>query len=173
MTPPLRRTRIVATVGPASCAPAALEALVRAGVNVFRLNLSHGSHDDHREYHARIRAAAGAAPVAVLADLCGPKVRVGRFPGGPVTLRAGESVVVTTRDVPGEPGLIPSQYAELAKDVRPGDHILIDDGLLELRAERTDGTDVLCTVLTGGVLKERKGINLPGVAVSSPALTEK
>src|SRR2546423_11097900 len=100
-----RRTKIVATVGPASCAPAVLGGLIRAGVNVFRLNLSHGGHADHRAAYEGVRAAAEAAgePVAVLADLCGPKIRVGRFAGGQVQLAAGERVTVTTRDVPGGP----------------------------------------------------------------------
>ena len=170
-----RRTKIVATVGPASREPAVLDELIQAGTNVFRLNLSHGSHADHGENVQRIRAAAAKAgeSVAILADLCGPKIRAGRFRDGSITLHQGEAVVVTTRDVPGEPGLIPSQYVELARDVRKGDRILLDDGLLELRVEQTDGTDIRCLVHTGGVLKDRKGMNLPGVAVSSPALTEK
>jgi pyruvate kinase len=170
-----RRTKIVATVGPASREPAILNELIAAGVNVFRLNFSHGSHEEHGENIRRIRAAAAGArePVAILADLCGPKVRVGRFAGGQISLKEGETVVVTTREVEGGPGLIPSQYAPLARDARPGDRILIDDGNLELLVESTDGTDARCKVLHGGVLKDRKGMNLPGVAVSSPALTDK
>lgn len=170
-----RRTKIVATVGPASREPGIIAQLIRAGVNVFRLNFSHGTHDDHRQIYDRIRQAAADAheTVAVLADLCGPKVRVGRFPGGQIELTAGEVVTVTTRDVPGGPGLIPSQYTALALDVRPGDRILLDDGLLELRVESVQDTEIACKVLTGGVLKDRKGMNLPGVAVSSPALTER
>jgi pyruvate kinase len=170
-----RRTKIVATVGPASREPDVLEALIRAGVNVFRLNMSHGEHAEHRVAYERIRAAATAAdePVAVLADLCGPKIRVGRFPGGKLELTTGEQVTVTTRDVQGGPGLIPSQYTELAQDVRPGDRILLDDGMLELRVQEVSGGDVACTVINGGVLKDRKGMNLPGVPVSAPALTDK
>src|SRR4051794_14036302 len=114
-----RRTKIVATIGPASRDPAVVDELIRAGVNVFRLNLSHGSHDEHRENFARIRAAPQGEPVAVLADLCGPKVRVGRFAGGQITLTSGQSVTVTTRYVLGQEGLIPSLYPELARDVRP------------------------------------------------------
>jgi pyruvate kinase len=149
--------------------------LILAGVNVFRINFSHGSHAEHRENIERIRAAAVSVPepVAILADLCGPKVRVGNFRSGQVHLTAGERVVVTTRDVLGEPGLIPTQYAALASDVRPGNRIFIDDGLLELRVEQAAGTEVTCTVITGGPLKDRKGMNLPGVAVSSSALTDK
>jgi pyruvate kinase len=170
-----RRTKIVATVGPASRDPAVLESLVRAGVNVFRLNLSHGEQDEHRINFERIRAAATAVgePVAILADLCGPKIRVGRFGGGRITLDIGQRVTVTTRDVQGGPGLIPSQYAALAEDVRPGDRILLDDGMLELLVETVAGSEVLCTVTAGGILKDRKGMNLPGVFVSSPALTDK
>ncbi len=170
-----RRTKIVATVGPASRDPAVLEALVRAGVNVFRLNLSHGEQVEHHDSFERVRAAAAAVgeAVAVLADLCGPKIRVGRFAGGRIAIAPGQTVTVTTRDVLGEPGLIPSQYAALAEDVRPGDRILLDDGMLELHVESISGSEVACTVTAGGVLKDRKGMNLPGVFVSSPALTDK
>ncbi|MGH7171785.1 MAG: pyruvate kinase [Gemmataceae bacterium] len=170
-----RRTKIVATVGPASRDPAVLEALLRAGVNVFRLNLSHGDHADHRANFNTIRAVSAAAgePVAVLADLCGPKIRVGRFAGGRITLEKGQAVTVTTRNVLGEPGLIPSQYAALAEDVRSGDRILLDDGMLELHVDSVAGSDIACRVTTGGVLKDRKGMNLPNVLVSSPALTDK
>src|SRR5207244_2215634 len=120
----------------------------------------------------RIRATAAQVgqPIAVLADLCGPKIRVGRFQGGRIELADGGRVTVTTRDVPGEPGLIPSQYEALAADVRPGDRILLNDGLLELRVEGVAGTEVACTVVHGGVLSDRKGMNLPGVHVSAPAL---
>jgi pyruvate kinase len=170
-----RRTKIVATVGPASHEPAMLEGLIRAGVNVFRLNLSHGEHAEHRAAFQRVRAAAAALgePIAVLADLCGPKIRVGRFAGGLVELHTGERVVVTTRNVPGGPGLVPSQYTALAEDVRPGDRILLDDGMMELRVEEAAGTEVACTVMSGGLLRDRKGMNLPGVQVSAPALTDK
>src|SRR6516165_9721490 len=111
-----RRTKIIATVGPASREPALLEALIRAGVNVFRLNLAHGTHDEHRITYDRVRAAAylTGEPVAVLADLGGPKIRVGRLEGGAVTLTKGQHVVVTMRDVVGGAGLIPSQYHQLA-----------------------------------------------------------
>jgi pyruvate kinase len=170
-----RRTKIVATVGPASREPAILERLIRAGVNVFRLNMSHGTHPDHQVAYERIRTTAAnvGEPVAVLADLCGPKIRVGRFADGKINLEPGTRVTVTTRDVVGGPGFIPSQYTALAQDVRPGDRILLDDGLLELRVESVTGSEVGCTVVYGGVLKDRKGMNLPGVNVSAPSLTEK
>src|SRR5262245_51914110 len=163
-----RRTRIVATVGTASREPAVIEQLIHTGVDVFRLNLSHGGHDEHRVACERIRAAAAKLdqPVAVLADLCGPKIRVGKFRDGRIELHDGERVTVTTRDVVGEPGLIPSQYHALADDVRPGDRILLDDGLFELRVESAAGTEIVCTVVSGGMLKDHKGMNLPGVSVS-------
>jgi pyruvate kinase len=170
-----RRTKIVATIGPASRDPAVLEALLRAGVNVFRLNLSHGNHDSHRANFANVQAVSAALgePVAVLADLCGPKIRVGCFVGGSIVLQPGQKLTVTTRNVLGGPGLIPSQYAALAEDVRPNDRILLDDGMLELHVDSVAGGDLICTVTTGGVLKDKKGMNLPGVMVSSPSLTDK
>ncbi|MDP8923864.1 MAG: pyruvate kinase [Chloroflexota bacterium] len=170
-----RRTKIVATLGPASNDADSIERLIRAGVDVFRLNMSHGTHADHGAAYERVREAAArlGRPTAILADLCGPKLRAGRFAGGKVDLSTGSRVMVTTRDVVGELGLIPSQYEGLAGDVRVGDRILLDDGLLELRVEAVEGTEVACTVVHGGVLKDRKGINLPGVNVSAPSLTEK
>ncbi len=170
-----RRTKIVATLGPSSEDVETITRLVGAGVNVFRLNFSHGSHDDHRRLYERVRAVtADSAPAtAILGDLCGPKIRVGTLAGGSIQLAAGEQVTVTTRDVEGGPGLIPTQYAALAEDVRPGDRILLDDGNLELQVEGAEGSEIACTVVTGGRLKSRKGMNLPGVAVSAEALTEK
>lgn len=170
-----RRTKIVATVGPSSSSPETLGQLIDAGVNVFRLNMSHGSQDGHRAAYENIRAAAGHRdkPVAILADLCGPKIRCGKFEGGSIELRRDELVTVTTRDVLGKPGLIPSQYESLASDVTRGNRILLDDGNLELRVERVEGTEIECTVIDGGTLKDRKGINLPGANVSAPSLTEK
>jgi pyruvate kinase len=170
-----RRTKIVATLGPASSEAAVIQQLVAAGVNVFRLNFSHGDHASHQLAYERVRAASAALdePVAVLADLCGPKIRVGQFPGGQTELLPGSRVVVTTRDVLGSPGLIPSQYEALADDVQVGNRILLDDGILELRVESIDHTEVTCSVVNGGVLKDRKGMNLPGVRVSAPAFTDK
>jgi pyruvate kinase len=170
-----RRTKIVATLGPASNKPDVLDALMGAGVNVFRLNMSHGTQDAHRATYDLVRATAKkrGVEVAVFADLCGPKIRVGTFPGGSIQITDGQNVVVTTRDVQGGPGLIPSQYAALADDVVSGSRILLDDGNLELRVDRNQGTEIQCTVVNGGKLKDKKGMNLPGVAVSAPALTDK
>lgn len=170
-----RRTKIVATLGPASSSPEVIAQLIEAGVDVFRLNMSHGEHDGHREVFEHIRTASEAAKshTAVLADLAGPKIRTGTFPGGPIALCNGQSVTVTTRDVPGKPGLIPSQYEGIADDVKSGDRILLADGVMELRVEAVEETEITCTVVQGGMLGDRKGINLPGVEVSAPSLTDK
>jgi pyruvate kinase len=170
-----RRTKIVATLGPASSSADLIEALVARGVGVFRLNMSHGTYDDHRALSQRVRAAAEklGTEVAVFADLCGPKIRVGRFAGGHIELETGGSVVVTTRHVEGGPGLVPSQYEDLGQDVVAGDRILLDDGNLELRVGKVEDTEITCSVVAGGILKDHKGMNLPGVRVSAPALTEK
>lgn len=170
-----RRTKIVATLGPASSPEPMIEQLIRAGVDVFRLNMSHGRHADHQCGFERVRAVAARLdrPVAVLADLCGPKIRVGRFEGGAIPLQTGSHTTITTRDVIGQPGLIPSQYDALAEDVRPGDHILLDDGFIDLEVEGVRGTEVACVVVHGGLLKDRKGMNLPGVNVSAASFTPK
>jgi pyruvate kinase len=170
-----RRTKIVATVGPASSSKEMLSKLVGLGVDVFRLNFSHGTHELHQAAYERIREVSSAAGrhVAVLADLCGPKIRAGKFEGGSVELTTGAEVVVTTRKELGRADLIPSEYEALAKDVKVGDRVLLDDGNLELKVLHTDGVDVRCYVVHGGKLKDKKGINLPGVAVSAPALTGK
>lgn len=170
-----RRTKIVATLGPSSRTREAISALIRAGANVFRLNMSHGTHDDHRATYRNVREAAEAegVTVAVMADLCGPKIRVGRFEGDSIPLEEGARVTVTTRDVIGKPGLVPSKYAALARDVKSQDRLLLDDGRLELRVESVEGQDIACTVITGGTLKNNKGMNLPGVDVSAPSLTKK
>lgn len=170
-----RKTKIVATLGPASSEAKTIRALMEAGVNVFRLNMSHGQHEAHRTTYETVRALAKELnnPIAVFADLCGPKIRTGRFADDQIVLQSGAQVCVTTRDVPGEDGLIPSQYEALAADVKAGDRILLDDGKLELKVLSVAGTEVQCLVIHGGVLKNHKGINLPGVAVSAPSLTEK
>jgi pyruvate kinase len=170
-----RRTKIVATIGPASSSPEMLRKLVAAGVDVFRLNFSHGTHELHALAYANIRSAAEAAGrhLAILADLCGPKIRVGSFEGGSIELTAGAAVTVTTRDCTGAAGLIPSEYQALPTDVVTGDRVLLDDGKLELRVEGVRGQDIACRVVTGGKLSNRKGINLPGVKVSAQALTQK
>lgn len=170
-----RRTKIVATVGPASASPEALRDLVDAGVNVFRLNMSHGDHEGHRAVYEAVRQITWerGEKIGILADLSGPKIRVGHFEGGTTEIRTGDTVTVTTREVTGNAGLIPSQYELLHEDVEQGDRILLDDGNLELKVESVEGTEIECRVIHGGRLSDRKGMNLPGVRVSAPSLTEK
>jgi len=170
-----RRTKIVATLGPSTKEPAMIRKLIQTGVNVFRLNMSHGDHDFHRTTYNHIRTIADELklPIAVLADLCGPKIRTGNFRDGQIELINNSKITVTTRDVIGEPGLVPSQYSALAEDVKPGNRILLNDGALELSVDSVSGTEIVCTVIHGGILKNHKGINLPGVNVSAPSLTEK
>ncbi len=168
-----RRTKIVATLGPASNEPGRIARLIDAGVNVFRLNMSHGDHPFHRSAYDAVRAAAAGRPVAVLADLSGPKIRSGRFRGGAIELEDGARVTITTRDVLGEPGLIATNYVALSRDVAAGDRILLADGALELEVVDVEGTEVGCTVIHGGTLEDRKGINLPGVELSVGSLTDK
>lgn len=170
-----RRTKIVATIGPASREPEMIKRLMLTGVNVFRLNMSHGDHEFHKTTFNYIRTSAAelSLPVAVLVDLSGPKIRTGNFRDGQIFLATGSRVTITTRDVMGEEGLIPSQYAALSDDVQAKDRILLDDGALELAVDAVAGTEITCTVIHGGILKNHKGINLPGVMISAPSLTEK
>ena len=169
-----RRTKIIATLGPRSNDDDTINRLITAGVDVFRLNMSHGTHDEHEDTYQRVRKIADKLnrPVSVLADLCGPKIRVGSFHNGRIDLVDGESVIVTTRDVEGGPGLISSRYQALADDVKVGNRILLDDGNMELMVTSINGPDISCEVVTGGTLSNNKGMNLPGVAISSPSLTE-
>ncbi len=170
-----RRTKIVATLGPSSKDSDTIERLITAGVNVFRLNLSHGTHEGHHNVYQRVRTAAEKVqkPVAVLADLRGPRIRVGTFYGGQILLSKGDAVTVTTRNVVGGPGLIASQYQALANDVEVGSRILLDDGNIEMIIRSIDNTEIACEVVTGGVLSDYKGMNLPRVAISAQSSTEK
>jgi len=170
-----RRTKIIATLGPASDSPDMIAKLIDAGVDLFRINMSHGDQDTHRKTVRRVRSAAKkvARHVAILMDLCGPKIRVGKFESGSIELKTGSTVVVTTRPVTGKPGLIPSQYKSLHKDVKPGERILLDDGNLALRVLEVNDTEVTCKVVEGGVLSNHKGMNLPNSKLSTAALTAK
>jgi len=170
-----RRTKIVVTVGPACDSEKQLNSLLEAGADVFRLNFSHGEQANKALVIERIRRLSRQhkRAVAILGDLQGPKIRAGRMKDGALELTAGAEVCITTRDLLGEGTLIPTIYQELPGDVKPGNRILLDDGLMELEVLSVDGTEVHCRVLSGGTLRDRKGINLPGVAVSAPALTEK
>ncbi|MFF3664831.1 pyruvate kinase [Microtetraspora malaysiensis] len=170
-----RRAKIVCTLGPATSSPERLRELIAAGMDVARFNLSHGSHELHKEVLDRVRAAADEVgrAVGVLADLQGPKIRVGRFASGPVRLGFGDVFTITTEDVPGDRDIVSTTYAGLPGDVRPGDTVLVDDGRLHLEVTAVDGPRVVTRVVIGGMISDNKGLNLPGVAVSAPALTEK
>ena len=163
------------TLGPATSSERRIRELVYAGMDVARLNMSHGTHADHQEAYRHVRAASDASGhgVAILADLQGPKIRLGTVADGPVVLRRGQQWTITTREVPGDAEIASTTYAGLPGDVAEGDPILIDDGKVRLRVTSVDGQDVHCDVLTGGPVSNHKGINLPGVAVSVPALSEK
>ncbi len=171
----MRRAKIVCTLGPASSAPEDIRALVDAGMDVARMNMSHGTHDDHRQNYERVREAAAAAgrAVGVFADLQGPKIRLGNIAGGPVLLEHGQLFSITTRDVPGDAQLASTTYAGLPQDVHVGDPVLIDDGKVRLRVTAFTRDTVETRVEVGGPISDHKGINLPGVAVSVPALSEK
>lgn len=169
------RTKIVCTIGPASRAPNMLREMILAGMDVARINLSHGDQAQHAEDIERIRAVSAelGRPVAILADLPGPKLRVGQMADKGVLLKAGEEVVLTTRPIIGHRGEVPVQYPELPQEVKAGDRVLIDDGLLELEVKHTTQEDIICRVITGGLLQSNKGMNLPSTACSIPAITDK
>ncbi|WP_067910933.1 pyruvate kinase [Actinomadura rubrobrunea] len=170
-----RRAKIVSTIGPACSSAEQIRGLVEAGIDVARLNMSHGEHALHEQVFHRVRAAAEATGrgVGVLADLQGPKIRIGRFPDGPVRLTLGDEFTITTEDVPGNRQQVSTTYKGLPGDVAPGDTILVDDGRVSLRVIEVDGPRVRTTVTVGGMVSDNKGLNLPGVPVSVPALTEK
>jgi len=169
------KAKIVCTLGPATSEPEAIRELLEAGMDVARLNMSHGTHADHERSYRRVRDAADALGkgVAIFADLQGPKIRLDTFADGRAELRPGEPFTITTRDVEGDAGVCGTTYDGLPGDVEKGDEILIDDGKIRLRVTDVDGQDVHTEVEVGGPVSDHKGINLPGVAVSVPALSAK
>lgn len=171
----MRRAKIVSTLGPSTSTPDRIRELVTAGVDVARFNLSHGDYPVHEANYRSVRAASDAVgrAVGVLVDLQGPKIRIGRFADGPIQLKAGDHFTITTRDVEGDQQIVGTTYPGLAGDVGAGDRILVDDGKITLAVHNVDETDVRCVVVYGGPLSDNKGINLPGAAVSAPALSEK
>lgn len=171
----MRRAKIVATLGPATSSAEAITRLVESGMDVARLNLSHGKHEDHEVVYRHVRAASDATGrgVGILVDLQGPKIRLGTFASGPVLLESGDEFIVTTEDVPGDRLMVSTTHSGLPHDVSPGDLVLVDDGRIELRVTRVDGPRVHTEVIEGGRVSDNKGFNLPGVAVSVPALSDK
>src|SRR5712691_2284203 len=170
-----RRAKIVCTLGPATSSPEQITALVAAGLDVARLNMSHGDHDTHGAAYGAVRAACDASgrSVGVLVDLQGPKIRLGRFAAGPVALAAGQEFTITGEDVPGDQGEVSVSYPGLAGDVRPGARLLVDDGRVVLDVTAVQGARVRTRVLVGGQVSDHKGLNLPGIRLSVPALTGK
>jgi len=170
-----RRAKIICTLGPATSSPEKIRALVDAGMDVARLNFSHGTREEHAEVYRYVREASDASQhaVAVLVDLQGPKIRLGEFEDGGVTLAPGDRFTITTEPVEGTRELASTTYSFLAKDVSPGSRLLIDDGRVALRVDDTDGVRVRTTCVEGGRISDHKGINLPGVRVSAPSLSEK
>ncbi len=169
------RTKIVCTIGPASRSPEKLEHLIAAGMNVARLNFSHGSHEEHEEVIVRLReiAARLGRPLAILQDLAGPKIRIGEIATGTVHLQAGVRFILTTEAVPGDEHRVSITYSALPRDVRPGDTLLLNDGALELRVEETREDEIICRVVVGGPLSSHKGINVPTRSLRVPSITEK
>lgn len=171
----MRRSKIVCTLGPATDSAERLRALIDAGMNVARFNFSHGTHQEHEERYHRLRQASeetGKA-VGVLADLQGPKIRLETFADGPVELERGDEFTITTEDVPGDRTICGTTYKGLPGDVSKGETVLINDGNVALQVTEVDGERVRTIVIEGGVVSDHKGINLPGVAVNVPALSEK
>jgi pyruvate kinase len=171
-----RRAKIVATLGPASSTEATFRELVRAGLDVARLNFSHGSHEQKTELIAMVRKVSREEkkPICILADLQGPKIRTGELVDHkPVLLKAGERLVITPETIQGTAERVSTVFTTLAENLKPGDQILLSDGLIELRVHEIAGADVVTVIVNGGMLGEKKGINLPGVAIKVPSLTEK
>ena len=171
----MRRAKIVATLGPATADYESILGLVRAGMDVARLNLSHGDYAQHEEVYRHVRQASDATGrgVGILVDLQGPKIRLGRFASGPVMLQEGEEFIVTTEAVPGDHSMVGTTYAGLPGDVRAGDAVLVDDGRIALEVTRVDGPRVHTVVREGGRVSDNKGFNLPGAAMGVPAMSEK
>jgi pyruvate kinase len=170
----MRRTKILATLGPASREPAVLDRLIAAGLDAVRLNFSHGTQDAHRETYQRVRDAAARAgrPIAILQDLQGPKIRIGVVKGQ-MPVPTGSTLTITTRRVEGADGVVPTEFKSLPRDVKCGDTVLLDEGRISLRVREIQGEDVVCDVEDGGTLSSNKGINVPDAALTAAAMTEK
>jgi pyruvate kinase len=174
MTFPTNKTKLVCTIGPASDSPRILEQMILAGMNVARLNFSHGDFDSHKETIKKIRAASDAVGkrVAILADLPGPKIRVGEFAEEPIELQPEDKFTLTTKDVVGDRMRVSVSFLRLPKAVKPGDRLFLNDGYIQLEVAQVEGGEVHCKVLVGGQLRSRKGLNLPGIDLGISAFTE-
>ncbi|WP_374064361.1 pyruvate kinase [Corynebacterium belfantii] len=170
-----RRTKIVCTLGPAVASREGILGLIKAGMNVARMNMSHGDHADHEKNYQWVREATDETgrAVGILADLQGPKIRLGRFIDGATVWENGEIVRITVDDIEGTHDRVSTTYKNLAKDAKPGDRLLVDDGKVALRCVEVDGNDVVCEVVEGGPVSNNKGVSLPGMDISVPALSEK
>jgi pyruvate kinase len=170
-----RRAKIVCTMGPATATAERIRGLIEAGMDVARLNFSHGSHADHQEIFGLIRRGAHEAgrAVAVLADLQGPKIRLGKFANGPHEWRTGDCVTITSDDILGTPDRVSCTYRKLPQEVKVGDRLLIDDGKVAVEVSHVEGNDINCLVVEGGQVSNNKGVSLPNVAVSVPAMSDK
>src|SRR5215467_11054743 len=171
-----RKAKIVCTIGPASSSEAVMRDLMRAGMDVARLNFSHGTHDEHARMIDRLRRVAEkeGRGICIMQDLQGPKIRTGRLKyRTPIALKRGSRLTITPRDIAGTAALVSTTFKTLAQEVEPGARILLSDGLIEMRVLAVRGDDVECEVINGGLLGEHKGINLPGTVVNVPSLTEK
>src|SRR6516164_6519479 len=173
MALPKNKTKIVATIGPASETPEILERLIREGLNVARLNFSHGDFADHAERIKHIRSAAEAAGrrVAIMADLPGPKMRIGKIEPEPIQLHAGEKFILTAEETVGTPQRVSVSFKRLPRVVKSGDRLFLNDGLVQLTVEHVAGSEVHCQVSVGGELRSKKGLNLPGIALGISAFT--
>jgi len=172
----MRRAKILATLGPASNTQSTIETLIESGLNAVRINMSHGTQDEHEQSITNARAAAAnlGKPLAILVDLSGPKIRTRALKDSlPVELRPGEAFTITSRDIVGDQTIVATNFEQLPDSVSPGTLILLDDGALQLQVESVTGTDVFCRVLVGGWLRERKGINLPNTPLPIPSMTKK
>ena len=172
---PANKTKIVCTIGPASNSPEILEKMIRAGMNVARLNFSHGDFPSHAETIQKIRAASRATErrVAIMADLPGPKMRIGELEPEPIELKADDSFTLTTGEIMGDEKRVSVSFARLPKAVKPGDTLFLNDGLIQLAVENVIGNEVNCKVLVGGELRSRKGLNLPGIDLGISAFTDR
>ena len=169
------KTKIICTLGPASQSVEQLVALIQAGMDVARLNFSHGTHEDHLAAINNVREASRRTGeyITILQDLCGPKIRTGKLQNKSIELNTGAAFTFTIDEITGDEHRVTTTYRELPEDVQTGDIILLDDGRMSLRVVSKTAKDVQCVVVNGGILKENKGMNLPGIKLSTPSLTEK